>query len=281
MVSSSSAAFLVAVAVASASAAAAAKATVPSAVFSAGFQGQWTGNISASPTGPSTVEIPNFLVVSSADEFGNQYFRHLYEDQTMRVRGSLMEYCFGLEHPSAPVVGSDVAPFQVMAANETSVHFCWRGPRLPSHPAWCTGCDCASWVLELDKNGLLRSTFSMSPPAHHMVAVLRKTGEAPSPETVRDGWNCHFDNFTGNPNAPPPLEELLPPGHPTLVPTRYVYMQLHLSRKRDLSRNLLLCVEREKDTPAAPLQTNIRHKVAPFFQLLRKKVRSTIHSTTA
>lgn len=40
----------------------------------------------------------------------------------------------------------------------------------------------------------------MSPPVIHMKMAHIRSGAAPSPETVRQGWNCEFNNHTGTPN---------------------------------------------------------------------------------
>jgi len=82
------------------------------------------------------------------------------------------------------------------------LQFCWRGERLPSHKANCTGCDCAQWSLKLGEDGsTLESQFQQSPPSIHMQISLVRTDEPiPSPTEVAQGWNCKFSNYTGFPN---------------------------------------------------------------------------------
>ena len=60
----------------------------PSAKFLAGL---WSGNATHTPMGPGVDDIPNLLVVSSADEFGNWYLRHQFILQLMRLQGKNMQ----------------------------------------------------------------------------------------------------------------------------------------------------------------------------------------------
>ena len=160
--------------------------------------GVWSGasTYATTPFGPQ-VAGGQYLVVSSPDADGSVYFRHTEDNQLFRVRGSTVQYCFNYAHPETPVVGSDAAPFTISASNDTALELCWRGPRLPSHAANCTGCACARWTLALD-GSRLSSVFLQSPPAIHMAVQLNRSSHpVPSPESVRAGWDCEFSNYTG------------------------------------------------------------------------------------
>jgi len=82
-----------------------------------------------------------------------------------------------------------------------AVDFCWRGPRLPTHKADCTGCECAHWKLQLDADGnSMKSTMWQSFPAIHFEVELTKTSTTVSTEGVVDGWQCEFQDSTGQPD---------------------------------------------------------------------------------
>lgn len=84
----------------------------------------------------------------------------------------------------------------------TTVDFCWRGPRLPTHKADCTGCECAHWQLKLGTDGkTMKSIFWMSYPVIHLEVELTKTDTIVSTEEVVDGWQCKFENRTGTPKS--------------------------------------------------------------------------------
>lgn len=46
----------------------------------------------------------------------------------------------------------------------------------------------------------MTSVFQMSPPAVHLRMNLKRIGRQLDAESVRDGWDCQFDNHTGHPN---------------------------------------------------------------------------------
>lgn len=167
-----------------------------------GMPGVWAGDIVASPTGSTYIPggMPDFLVVSNVDAQGNLFMRHNYEGQLMRVQGAFMQYCFNYDHPKAHFFGDDEAPFVVVpSSDEQELKLCWRGRRLPSHKANCTGCSCAQWTLRVNGDHM-QSTFLQSPPAVHLNISLKRTGPPPHPEVVRAGWDCQFHNHTGDPN---------------------------------------------------------------------------------
>jgi hypothetical protein len=156
-----------------------------------GMAGMWVGNASFSPYGPRHISGP-YMAISTPDDDGNVYFRHSLGFQLFRVQGSMVQYCFGYDHPESAVTGAETAPFLVSLADSSSLELCWRGPRLPSHAAGCTGCDCARWSLSLEGNQMT-STFLQSPPAIHMQAELTRSAHpVPSAESLRLGWNCTF-----------------------------------------------------------------------------------------
>lgn len=46
----------------------------------------------------------------------------------------------------------------------------------------------------------MTSVFQMSPPAVHVQMNLKRISDPLEAESVRDGWDCQFDNHTGHPN---------------------------------------------------------------------------------
>lgn len=85
------------------------------------------------------------------------------------------------------------ATFQLHSSTDTELIMCWRGPRLASHKAGCTGCDCARWNITFGATHdagddivpwhQLQSTFYQSPPVVHAEYLLKKTGDAIAPES--------------------------------------------------------------------------------------------------
>lgn len=166
-----------------------------------GLLGVWSGNFTKGVMGPRSSELKDkghgFLVVSQPDTHGNIYMKQDDFNQLFLIQNELMQYCahepgpFGLENPYV-----SNAPFEIVPGlDDQEVNFCWRGPRLPSHKANCTGCDCAHWNLRLD-NGTLKSTLWQSPPVVHVQMTLVKTGEAPPAENLSKAWPCDVDNTT-------------------------------------------------------------------------------------
>lgn len=93
--------------------------------------------------------------------------------------------------------GADRAPFRIMPSDvDNEMKLCWIQPRLPSHKANCTGCDCAQLTMRVDGD-VLTSVFLQSPPTVHMNITLRRTGPPPLASAVIDGWNCEFSAHTG------------------------------------------------------------------------------------
>ncbi|KAL1527973.1 hypothetical protein AB1Y20_009344 [Prymnesium parvum] len=165
--------------------------------------GLWYGNVEISPLGPMPTGMGGYayMAVSAMDRDGSFYVRHLGLHQLMRIRGALMQYCFGYDHPEQRVAGADEAPFAVDAVDPTMLRMCWRGPRLPSHPLGCSGCSCAQWTLTR-QGDQLQSVFLQPPPVMHMRITLSRRGSHPSlpADEVRAGWACEFNNHTGKPN---------------------------------------------------------------------------------
>merc|ERR1711971_115662 len=108
-----------------------------------------------------------------------------------------MQYCFEY---NLPAQYADEAPFVVSEMRGDEMTICWRGPRLPTHKENCSGCSCASWTLRVNGDEMT-SVFQMSPPAVHMQMNLKRIGQALDAESVRDGWDCQFDDHTGHPNT--------------------------------------------------------------------------------
>merc|ERR1711959_233200 len=118
------------------------------------MRGVWAGNVTHSPLGPIDTptlarEIPHaYMSISLPDSrTGLTYIRHITENQLFMVGEKRAQYCFSYDHPEGSVTGSDTAPFYIDDYSNTSISFCWSGPRLPSHKANCTGCDCAVWNI--------------------------------------------------------------------------------------------------------------------------------------
>ena len=168
--------------------------------------GTWEAKDGVSTTimGPFSVAGGKWLSITELDDDGNIYLRHDSMDQLMRVQNDKMQYCFNYEAPNGE--GSDTAPFQLMPAGynghdkSTIVDFCWRGPRLPTHKADCTGCECAHWQLQLETDGKMKSTMWQSAPAIHFQVELTKTSSTVSTEEVVGGWQCEFQDSTGQPD---------------------------------------------------------------------------------
>ena len=164
------------------------------------LMGQWSGELIKAPY---SVGFLNNLSISTPDSEGNVYLTQLHQHQLMRVQSDLMQYCFGFGNSPQPELDVE-APFVVSPSlNNRTVTFCWRGPRLPSHAANCTGCDCAKWALELDAFDNLQSTFYMSPPVVHLAQTLTRVGPAPSAHEILGDRNCKFNNHTGHIPKPP------------------------------------------------------------------------------
>jgi hypothetical protein len=164
--------------------------------------GRWSGNLSTSILGPKSGAdfAEDFLVISEAAPDGSFYLRHTKEMQLFRIKEEKAQYCFA--YSLADYGMAFEAPFVVNSTSDIEMVLCWRGERLPSHKAGCSGCECAQWRLSLDGD-VLHSTFLMSPPAVHLQMDLVRSGSAPAPEAVRDGWNCLFEDTSGHPSQPP------------------------------------------------------------------------------
>jgi len=176
------------------------------------MRGVWAGNVTHSPLGPQTSptfspQIPNaYMSITLPDKgTGMTYIRHIVENQLFMVSEEEAQYCFSYANADSAVTGADTAPFYIHEHSDTAIKFCWRGGRLPSHKANCTGCDCAMWTLTLGADGdSLVSEFQQSPPAIHMrVPLVRIPHVPPQPADGplgRQGWNCTFQDYTGFPN---------------------------------------------------------------------------------
>jgi len=164
--------------------------------------GRWSGNLSTSILGPKSGAdfAEDFLVISEAAADGSFYVRHTKEMQLFRIKENKAQYCFAYSLADRGMAFE--APFVVNSTGDTEMVLCWRGERLPTHKTGCSGCDCAQWRLKLDGD-VLHSTFLMSPPAVHLQMDLVRSGSAPAPEAVRDGWNCLFEDMSGHPSQPP------------------------------------------------------------------------------
>ena len=136
------------------------------------MMGVWKGNVTYSPLGPQLLDSDpynhsNHMAISKPDRKGKVYIRHLREDQLYVVNGDIAQYCFAYDNPDSTVTGSDTAPFYLASYDNQSLQFCWRGERLPSHKANCTGCDCAQWSLKLggaDRSNSTPASCQTNPP---------------------------------------------------------------------------------------------------------------------
>eukprot|EP00931_Biecheleriopsis_adriatica_P048072 TRINITY_DN27764_c0_g1_i1.p1 TRINITY_DN27764_c0_g1~~TRINITY_DN27764_c0_g1_i1.p1 ORF type:complete len:444 (-),score=45.57 TRINITY_DN27764_c0_g1_i1:204-1535(-) len=176
------------------------------AFIPASMLGTWSGNMTQSVFGPLSENTPRpdptmpfprvgTVEISSPDASDNFFMRQLWGNQLFRIQHGLMQYCFDNDQE----MYRKEAPFMLESNSSDEVKFCWRGTRLPTHKANCTGCDCAQWNLKIDSAGVLHSVFMMSPPAVHLRMDLVRRGPPPPPEQVASGWTCRFDNHTGVP----------------------------------------------------------------------------------
>jgi len=164
--------------------------------------GRWSGNVTTSILGPQSGAdfAEDFLVVSEAAQDGSFYVRHTKEMQLFRIKEDKAQYCFAYSLWEQGMAFE--APFVVNSTSAAEMVLCWRGERLPSHKAGCSGCECAQWRLSLHGD-VLHSTFLMSPPVVHLQMTLVRSGAAPAAEALRDGWNCVFEDVSGHPLQPP------------------------------------------------------------------------------
>lgn len=175
------------------------------------FHGVWSGAVTKGVLGPRSQQLKDkgngFFVVSEPDAQGDVYFKQEDFRQLFRIRSDgVVQYCANEIGHSVTAATFEVAP----SSGEDQLDLCWRGPRLPSHKANCTGCDCAHWTLSL-VNGTLHSTMLMSPPVVHMQVALEKTGAAPAAADVAKAFPCEISNSTGNVPTPSPVVEARSP----------------------------------------------------------------------
>lgn len=167
------------------------------AVFSDEFLGTWhpiAFTAVEAVLGPTHVQSMTF----AKDTATGDYWMSYIGGQVFRVRQDSMQYCF---HKFA------TSPFSVDTADDNLIRFCYKkGDRMHTHKAFengtlATGCDAAEIKLELQQNGTLEFTFSMSPPVRHAWGMYKRVGPPPS-----------IKSYTSQAGACDPLN----PGAPTL-----------------------------------------------------------------
>lgn len=169
----------------------------PAVLVPTALAGKWSGNVSFSPVGPRSVVLPdrghNFLEISRPDTDGTVYLRQRAFNQLFKIVGTTIQYC---SHNAEATFAVDPA----QTGNNT-LTICWRGSRLPSHAAGCTGCDCAKWTLVVEGTRLT-STMLMPAPVKHAEYVLHRTDHAANPYSLKHytgslGIECTLSNHTG------------------------------------------------------------------------------------